>query len=252
VPEPTPAPEPTPEPEPEPPIAPEVEAEPAASAGPDAAALREAWNSLREKVSQRNKILPAMLSAATVHDVQGYRLILAHPVPNLGARIASPHNAQVITEVLAEMFGGTWEVEYQAGAPTAPPPPVAKAAAAPTKPAGAPRFSRPSQERTAQRPPQQQSDTQRSDSAGPAAGQARPSSEPDDDIPPPEAPDYPDDPGPIDYEASATTPPVSTPEDEEEMFAEAAEPVDPTTRRDPEDVAFELLKDMLGAKKLEG
>ncbi|WP_043780570.1 DNA polymerase III subunit gamma and tau [Rhodococcus sp. JVH1] len=249
--EPTPAPEPTPEPEPEPPIAPEVEAEPAASAGPDAAALREAWNSLREKVSQRNKILPAMLSAATVHDVQGYRLILAHPVPNLGARIASPHNAQVITEVLAEMFGGTWEVEYQAGAPTAPPP-VAKAAAAPTKPAGAPRFSRPSQERTAQRPPQQQSDTQRSDSAGPAAGQARPSPEPDDDIPPPEAPDYPDDPGPIDYEASATTPPVSTPEDEEEMFAEAAEPVDPTTRRDPEDVAFELLKDMLGAKKLEG
>ena len=97
----------------------------------------------------------------------------------------------------------------------------------------------------------QQSDTQRSDS-GPGAGQARPSSEPDDDIPPPEAPDYPDDPGPIDYEASVTTPPVSTPEDEEEMFAEAAEPADPTTRRDPEDVAFELLKDMLGAKKLEG
>jgi len=252
VPEPEPVPEPTPAPEPETPIAPEVEAEPAASAGPDAAALREAWNSLREKVSQRNKILPAMLSAATVHDVQGNRLILAHPVPNLGARIASPHNAQVITEVLAEMFGGTWEVEYQAGAPTAPPPPVAKAAAAPTKPAGAPRFSRPSQEKTAQRPPQQQSDTQRSDS-GPGAGQARPSSEPDDDIPPPEAPDYPDDPGPIDYEASATTPPpVSTPEDEEEMFAEAAEPVDPATRRDPEDVAFELLKDMLGAKKLEG
>ncbi|NDV04119.1 DNA polymerase III subunit gamma and tau [Rhodococcus sp. IEGM 248] len=250
-PEPTPVPEPTPEPEPEPPLAPEVEAEPAASAGPDAAALRESWNSLREKVSQRNKILPAMLSAATVHDVQGNRLILAHPVPNLGARIASPHNAQVITEVLAEMFGGTWEVEYQAGAPTAPPPPVAKAAAAPTKPAGAPRFSRPSQEKTAQRPPQQQSDTQRSDS-GPGAGQARPSPEPDDDIPPPEAPDYPDDPGPIDYETSATTPPVSTPEDEEEMFAEAAEPVDPATRRDPEDVAFELLKDMLGAKKLEG
>ncbi|KAF0964007.1 DNA polymerase III subunit gamma and tau [Rhodococcus sp. T7] len=250
-PAPAPAPEPTPEPEPEPPLAPEVEAAPAASAGPDAATLREAWNSLREKVSQRNKILPAMLSAATVHDVQGNRLILAHPVPNLGARIASPHNAQVITEVLSEMFGGTWEVEYQAGAPTAPPPPIAKAAAALTKPAGAPRFSRPSQERSAQRPPQQQSDGRRTD-AGPGAAQARPSSEPDDDIPPPEAPDYPDDPGPIDYEASASTPPVSTPEDEEEMFKEAAEPADPATRRDPEDVAFELLKDMLGAKKLEG
>ncbi|QYB01531.1 DNA polymerase III subunit gamma and tau [Rhodococcus sp. USK10] len=252
APEPAPVPEPQPTPEPEPePLAPEVEAAPAASAGPDVATLREAWNSLREKVSQRNKILPAMLSAATVHDVQGNRLILAHPVPNLGARIASPHNAQVITEVLSEMFGGTWEVEYQAGAPTAPPPPVAKAAAAPTKPAGAPRFSRPSQERAAQRPQQQQSDGQRTD-AGSGAAQARPLSEPDDDIPPPEAPDYPDDPGPIDYEASASTPPVSTPEDEEEMFKEAAEPADPATRRDPEDVAFELLKDMLGAKKLEG
>ncbi|MBC2641517.1 MULTISPECIES: DNA polymerase III subunit gamma and tau [unclassified Rhodococcus (in: high G+C Gram-positive bacteria)] len=273
VPEPTPQPVPTPEPEPEPPLAPEVDAEPAASehmdaaasehmdaaasehmdaaasAGPDATALRESWNSLREKVSQRNKILPAMLSAATVHDVQGNRLILAHPVPNLGARIASPHNARVIAEVLSEMFGGSWEVEYQAGAPSAPPPPVAKVAAAPTKPAGAPRFSRPSQERAAQRPTQEQSDTRPSDSG---AAQARPSSEPDDDIPPPEAPDYPDDPGPVDYEAVSSTPPVSTPEDEEEMFAEAAEPVDPATRRDPEDVAFELLKDMLGAKKLEG
>jgi DNA polymerase-3 subunit gamma/tau len=252
VPEPEPAPVPSPAPEPEPgpePLAPEMEVAPAAAAGPDAATLREAWNSLREKVSQRNKILPAMLSAATVHDVQGNRLILAHPVPNLGARIASPHNARVIAEVLSEMFGGSWEVEYQAGAPTAPPPPVAKAAAAPTKPAGAPRFSRPSQERAAQRPPQQQSDTRPSDTG---AAQARPSSEPDDDIPPPEAPDYPDDPGPVDYEAVSSTPPVSTPEDEEEMFAEAAEPVDPATRRDPEDVAFELLKDMLGAKKLEG
>jgi len=35
------------------------------------------------------------------------------------------------------------------------------------------------------------------------------------------------------------------------MFAEAAEPADPTARRDPEDVAKELLKDVLGARRLE-
>ncbi|MCQ4120342.1 DNA polymerase III subunit gamma and tau [Rhodococcus tibetensis] len=252
TPEPVPVPEPTPQPvpEPEPSPAPEVVSEPAASGGPDAAALREAWNSLREKVSQRNKILPAMLSAATVHDVQGNRLILAHPVPNLGARIASPHNAQVITEVLGEMFGGNWEVEYQAGASAAPPPPVTKVASAPSRPAGTPRFSRPSQDKTAQRSAQPSSE-QRPADAESTRPQPHPSSEPDDDIPPPEAPDFPDDPAPpVDYESA--TPPVTTPEDEEEMFAEAAEPADPSTRRDPEVVAFELLKDMLGAKKLEG
>ncbi|MFZ2174424.1 MAG: DNA polymerase III subunit gamma and tau [Rhodococcus sp. (in: high G+C Gram-positive bacteria)] len=255
-PERTPEPEPTPEPVPAPPLAPEAEAapepepEPATSGGPDVAKLRESWNMLREKVSQRNKILPAMLSAATVHDVQGNRLILAHPVPTLGARIASPHNARVIAEVLTEMFGGTWEVEYEAGAPAAPTPPVTKPASAPARPAGTPRFSRPSQEKAAQRPPQV---TPESQPAEPTQRQARPVAEPDDDIPPPEAPDYPDDPGPsappVDYEA---TPPVSTPEDEEEMFAEAAEPADPSNRRDPEDVALELLENVLGAKKLEG
>ncbi len=34
------------------------------------------------------------------------------------------------------------------------------------------------------------------------------------------------------------------------MFAEAATPVDPSTRREPEDVAIELLQDILGAKKI--
>ncbi len=39
--------------------------------------------------------------------------------------------------------------------------------------------------------------------------------------------------------------------DVEEMFAEAATPGDPSTRRDPEEVAIELLKDVLGAKPLD-
>ncbi|MDI9902875.1 DNA polymerase III subunit gamma and tau [Rhodococcus sp. IEGM 1409] len=207
------------------------------SAGPTVETLRESWNTLRNKVSERNKVLPAMLSAATVHDVRGHVVVIAHGSPVLGARVTQPHNAAVICEVLAEMFGGTWQVEYQEGAPPAPAGSSApKAAEASTRPAAAPRFSRPSQERAAQQPKTPQ--PQRGDS---------------DDIPPPEAPDYPEDPGPapapeVDYEA---TPPPATREDEDEMFAEAAEPADPTARRDPEDVAKELLKDVLGARRLE-
>lgn len=228
--------------EPEPDYEPEYE-EPAAaeaapvSAGPTVETLRESWNTLRNKVGERNKVLPAMLSAATVHDVRGHVVVIAHGSPVLGARVTQPHNAAVICEVLAEMFGGTWQVEYQEGAPTAPAASSApKSSEAPSRPAAAPRFSRPSQERAAQQPKAPQ--PQRGDS---------------DDIPPPEAPDYPEDPGPapapeVDYEA---TPPPATPEDEDEMFAEAAEPADPTARRDPEDVAKELLKDVLGARRLE-
>ncbi|MFE5873936.1 DNA polymerase III subunit gamma and tau [Rhodococcus sp. NPDC056506] len=223
-----------PEPEYEEPAAAEVAP---ASAGPTVETLRESWNTLRNKVGERNKVLPAMLSAATVHDVRGHVVVIAHGSPVLGARVTQPHNAAVICEVLAEMFGGTWQVEYQEGAPPAPATSsTSKAAEAPTRPAAAPRFSRPSQERAAQQPKAPQ--PQRGDS---------------DDIPPPEAPDYPEDPGPapapeVDYEA---TPPPATREDEDEMFAEAAEPADPTARRDPEDVAKELLKDVLGARRLE-
>ena len=110
-------------------------------------------NTLRNKVGERNKVLPAMLSAATVHDVRGHVVVIAHGSPVLGARVTQPHNAAVICEVLAEMFGGTWQVEYQEGAPTAPTVSSAtKATEAPSRPAAAPRFSRPSQERAAQQP----------------------------------------------------------------------------------------------------
>ncbi|MFE4503559.1 DNA polymerase III subunit gamma and tau [Rhodococcus sp. NPDC056743] len=234
-----PEPEPVPVVEPEPaPVPDEVPAAAPASAGPTVETMREAWNTLRNKVGERNKVLPAMLSAATVHDVRGQVLVIAHVTPVLGARVTSPHNAAVICEVLSEMFGGTWQVEYQEGAPVVPAGsgPAAKTAEAPARPAAAPRFSRPSQERAAK---------------APATPRPQGADRGSDDIPPPEAPDYPDDPGPapeVDYEA---TPAAATPEEEKQMFAEAAQPADPTTRRDPEEVAKELLKDVLGARKLE-
>ncbi len=97
-----------------------------------------------------------------------------------------------------------------------------------------PSFSRPSQGRA------------------PAAAPQRPAAPRDDDIPPPEAPDYPDDPGPppADYDYDAPPPPT-TPEDEAEMMAEAAVPVDQASRRDPEEMAGEMLVEVLGARKLD-
>ncbi len=138
-------PEPDYEPEPEfdePAVA---EAAPVSAGPPTVETLRESWNTLRNKVGERNKVLPAMLSAATVHDVRGHVVVIAHGSPVLGARVTQPHNAAVICEVLAEMFGGTWQVEYQEGAPTAPTVSSAtKATEAPSRPAAAPpRFSRP-------------------------------------------------------------------------------------------------------------
>lgn len=103
--------------------------------------------------------------------------------------------------------------------------------------AGAPpRFSRPSQAR--------------SGGSGGNGGSVYP----DDDIPPPDYPDFPDDPGPADYgyDSGPAAVPPSTPEEEQEMLAESARPVAPGDRRDPDEVALELLASELGAVRLDG
>lgn len=91
---------------------------------------------------------------------------------------------------------------------------------------GAPRFSRPSQARVT-------------------------GGYPDEDIPPPDYPDLPDDPGPADYGYGPGGVPPSTPEEEREMLAESAQPVVPGDRRDPDEVALELLVSELGATRLD-
>ncbi|MEU1985149.1 DNA polymerase III subunit gamma and tau [Nocardia sp. NPDC019395] len=92
----------------------------------------------------------------------------------------------------------------------------------------APRFSRPSQ----------------------ARGNAVASGNPYDDIPPPDYPDLPDDPGPEDYGYGAGAVPAATPEEEQEMLDDAARPAAPGERRDPDEVALELLASELGATPL--
>lgn len=83
-------------------------------------------------------------------------------------------------------------------------------------------------------------------------GGAAPAENPYDDIPPPDYPDLPDDPGPADYGYGAGAVPPSTPEEEQEMLAESSRPVAPGDRRDPDEVALELLASELGATPLNG
>ena len=171
----------------------------------------------------------------------------------LAKRLADARNATVIADALKAVFGGEFEVTCVHGAAAAEAPSRTPAPEKNSRPAGQPRFSRPSQAKNAAAPapveapaaPQRPAAAQ---SAAPTF--TRPSVESVDDIPPPEAPDLPDDPGPG-YDAPPPDPSQMTEADVEEMFAEAATPGDPSTRRDPEEVAIELLKDVLGAKPLD-
>ncbi|MGW0183769.1 DNA polymerase III subunit gamma and tau [Nocardia sp. NPDC003345] len=72
------------------------------------------------------------------------------------------------------------------------------------------------------------------------------------DVPPPDFPDLPDDPDGGEYGYSSAAVPASTPEEEQEMLAESARPVAPGDRRDPDEVALELLASELGATRLNG
>jgi DNA polymerase-3 subunit gamma/tau len=222
-----------PEPAPSEPVAPPVSA-PAAAGQPDATAVRAVWSEVRAKVRDRSRTVEVMLSGATVRAVENDRLILIHASAPLAKRLVEPRNADVIRDALREVFGVDWAIDCEVGtaAPADAPQRAQPARQQQAKPAGAPRFSRPSQEQAAAAPAPRTEAT-----SGPGA----------DDIPPPEEPDYPDDPGP-----PPATPESVTPEDEEEMMAQAAEPADPSVRRDPEEIALQLLETHLGAKRIDG
>ena len=224
-----------------------------AATGPDAAQMRGVWSEVRVKVRERSRTVEVMLSGATVRSVDGTRVVLVHDSAPLAKRLADPRNAAVIADALQAVFGGEFEVTCVHGS-SAEAPVRTQAPEKKSRPAGQPRFSRPSQSKSAPAaaPAEAPAAPQRQQ-ATPAASTTftRPSVENVDDIPPPEAPDLPDDPGPAYDEAPPPDPSQMTEADVEEMFAEAATPGDPSTRRDPEEVAIELLKDVLGARPLD-
>ncbi|MFD6390949.1 DNA polymerase III subunit gamma and tau [Nocardia sp. NPDC060259] len=212
-----------------------------------------AWAEIKGKVREFGPTLQALLSGAAVSRAEGDVIVFAHQSPPLAQRLSDPRNIEAVRSAVRAVLGRELDVRWETGAPA--PRPAAKVASAPArgeaKPAGRPKFSRPSQANGNQ--------------AG-ASGQAKPVS--DDDIPPPDFPDLPDDPGPEEGYGSDSgrsggdsgrggrpgdavlAPP--TPEEEQEMLAAAAVPVAPGDRQDPDEVALALLRNELGAKSLDG
>ena len=247
-------------------------------------AVDGAWAQIRAKVREYGSAaIPAMLSGASVVRVEGDTIVLAHPTPVLVGRLSEPRNVEAIRSAIREVAGVDHQIRWEGGAGARPqgartqdrrakqavPQPnrgqggaqqdrgggAAPAQAKPGRQGGLPQFSRPSRAGAAV--------------AG-APGGARPARVApvrDDDIPPPDFPDLPDDPGPGDFPPpdpaqldsappeEYTPPPVPGPltaEEEQEMLAEAARPVAPEDRRDPDEVALELLRTELGATRLDG
>ena len=186
---------------------------------PDAAAVRQVWPALLEAVREQSRTTQVLLSNATASAVQGSTLVLTLPNAPLARRLGDDRNVELIRAALRTVLGVDWQVrcEHSEGE------------------AGA---SKPQQ--TAQRavrPPQRS--TERPAYRRPASSQP-----PDDGIPPPPEPSDPADPGPADI------PPA--PMDDEAMLAEASTMTrEPPSRRDPEEVALELLAEQLGARRID-
>ncbi|MGA9311548.1 MAG: DNA polymerase III subunit gamma/tau, partial [Pseudonocardiaceae bacterium] len=191
---------------------------------PDAATVRRHWAALLEAVREQSRTTQVLLSNATASAVQGSTLVLTLPNAPLARRLGDDRNVELIRAALRAVLGVDWQVrcehadgEAGAGGTGSTPQHTAQ------------RATRPPQ-RSAERPAYRR----------PATTQA-----PDDGIPAPPEPSDPADPG------AADLPPA--PMDDEAMLAEASGMTrEPPSRRDPEEVALELLADQLGARRIDG
>ncbi|WP_410871791.1 DNA polymerase III subunit gamma and tau [Nocardia sp. A7] len=239
----------------QPEAAPDLPAEPQVSAARAAAPTEDlvgivdaAWPEIKGRVREFGATLQALLSGAAVSRVDGEVIVFAHQSPPLAQRLSDPRNIEAVRSAVRAVLGRELDVRWETGAPAPRPAPAAKSGPArgngnpESKPAGRPKFSRPSQAGGNQ-PPNRAN---------------RPS---DDDIPPPDFPDLPDDPGPEEGSesrsgddsaraAAVLGPPTA--EEEREMLAAAAVPVAPGDRQDPDEVALALLREQFGAKSLDG
>lgn len=201
--------------------APPAEPEPAPAApGLDVDTLRTRFQDFRAAVRaqpSQGRTVESMLSQATVHDLDGDTVVLAHPTEPLVGRLSAPHNVAIIRAALQEVFGTPLDVR------TIHVPPGAAA------PAGAPRQSRTAQQ---SKPRQTFSRPSRArDQGAPSAPAPEPVAEPEEPEPPRADEDIPD-------------------EERKEMVADA-QAASPEGRHDPDKLALELLKTELGARPLE-
>jgi DNA polymerase-3 subunit gamma/tau len=190
----------------------------------DAASVRRIWPELLAEVRRQpgGRSTEAMLTNATVQEIDGDTVVVGHAAAPLARRLAEARNVDLIAEALSNVIGGKWRVRCVHAGPVA----VAAPAAAPPQP----------------RQPRPQP-TRPSTVEAPRRVAPRPATD-HDDVPPPPEPPEPDDPLP---------PPQTEADVEEEMLAEASQkPTDGerVQARDPEEIAIELLAQELGARKI--
>jgi DNA polymerase-3 subunit gamma/tau len=210
-------------------------------AGLDATAVRRVWPEILAATKQHSRSIEAMLVNATVRVVDGDELILHIGAPSLARRLAEQRNADVVAQALHTVLGVRWRIRCDSGDPAAPvarPPATGPAATGP--PVARPPATGPAATgRPAARPP----------ATGPPGA---PPSRPEPTTPAPRP--YPQRPSAAGGEPLPPEPPPedAPPDDEESMMAEAAaDPGQAPPRRDPEEVAIELLATHLGARTID-
>ncbi|GAB2700491.1 hypothetical protein GCM10027089_23260 [Nocardia thraciensis] len=238
----------------------------AASSGDLAREVEAKWGEIRAKVREFGAAVHALLSGASVVRVEGDTIVFAHQHAPLAQRLSNPKYIEAVQSAVHAVLGREHGVRWEVGSGSAPAGGGApnRGAAGPAHGSGpgqsgpaqaeAPRFTRPSQLKAASADNPDATPGARGRESGPAhTDSGSRSAPPDDDIPLPDGPDTPDDPGPVDYSSVGYegVPPASTPEEEQEMLAESARPVPQGDRRDPDEVALELLVSELGATRLE-
>lgn len=242
----------------------DAEAAPASAGG--GAVLHEveaAWADIKAKLREFGPALPALLTAASVARVEGDTIVLAHQHAALAQRLSKPENVEAVRSTVRAVLGRDHDVRWEVGsAPQGGQAPKSGGATGGGSAAkkALPKFSRPSQAKGTVAEAPAAPDTagwgtpaaSGAEARGAETSGAAPAAPPDDDIPLPDGPDLPDDPGSSDYSSVGYdgVPPASTEEEEREMLAAAAQPVAPGDRRDPDEVALELLKAELGATPL--
>ncbi|MET9326319.1 DNA polymerase III subunit gamma and tau [Tsukamurella sp. NPDC003166] len=233
-----PAPEPVtpPEPEYEPERAPAPPVAPAAAHGPSGPSIdevRTAWPKVLRAVSSRSKVTATLMTNMQVLGLAGDVLHLALPIPALLGRFSDQQHVGNLREAVREVFGTQWNVEVGDGS-GARPQQGSPAAQPQQRPAAEPQRKAPPTFERRSRAGDQRPDPR------PAGRENRAPSH-HDDIPLPPEPDP--EPAPVE-------------EVSEEEMIEAAHREDAVSggatapRRDPEEIALELLRNELGARPI--
>jgi DNA polymerase-3 subunit gamma/tau len=87
----------------------------AAPGGLDAAAVRRVWPSILDAVKKRKRTTHVLLSEATVVAVDGSALVLTHANAPLVRRLSEDQNVAVVRESLREVLGVDWQLRYEGG-----------------------------------------------------------------------------------------------------------------------------------------